>query len=86
MKTRRVRQVFFVRKLFSLRPTILDGAEATHMRYPDEENYQRGYEWWIMKEAYKVLIILFSCCFIITFSGPLPTLVDATGVERAVLN
>jgi len=28
-----------------------DGIELTHMRSRDEENYQRGYEWWLMEEA-----------------------------------
>ena len=28
-----------------------DGAEASHMRTPWDENYQRGYEWWLMQEA-----------------------------------
>jgi galactosylceramidase len=28
-----------------------DGTELTHMRSRDDENYQRGYEWWLMKEA-----------------------------------
>lgn len=30
-----------------------DGIEPTHMRMRGEENYQRGYEWWLMKEAKK---------------------------------
>ena len=30
-----------------------DGAEASHMRLRDEENYHRGYEWWLMEEAKK---------------------------------
>ena len=30
------------------------GSEATHMYFDGDENYQRGYEWWIMKEAKKV--------------------------------
>ncbi|XP_071090451.1 galactocerebrosidase-like [Haliotis cracherodii] len=30
-----------------------DGSESTHMRTPDDENYQRGYEWWLMQEAKK---------------------------------
>ncbi|KAK3796635.1 hypothetical protein RRG08_008389, partial [Elysia crispata] len=29
------------------------GTEASHMRYSWEENYERGYEWWLMKEAKK---------------------------------
>ncbi len=28
-----------------------DGIELTHMRSRDDENYQRGYEWWLMEEA-----------------------------------
>ena len=28
-----------------------DGTEPTHMRTATDENYQRGYEWWLMKEA-----------------------------------
>ena len=30
-----------------------DGIELTHMRSRDDENYQRGYEWWLMREAKK---------------------------------
>ena len=32
-----------------------DGSEATHMRSPNLEdlNFQRGYEWWLLKEAKK---------------------------------
>lgn len=30
-----------------------DGAEASHMHARDEENYDRGYEWWLMEEAKK---------------------------------
>ena len=28
-----------------------DGCEPSHMRTRDDENYRRGYEWWLMKEA-----------------------------------
>ncbi|XP_074641561.1 galactocerebrosidase-like [Tubulanus polymorphus] len=28
-----------------------DGTEASHMHTSDDENYFRGYEWWLMKEA-----------------------------------
>ncbi len=28
-----------------------DGIELTHMRSRGDENYQRGYEWWLMEEA-----------------------------------
>lgn len=30
-----------------------DGSEPSHMRTPDDHNYTRGYEWWLMKEARK---------------------------------
>ncbi|XP_078455270.1 galactocerebrosidase-like [Lampetra planeri] len=30
-----------------------DGTEPSHMRDPGDENYFRGYEWWLMKEAKK---------------------------------
>ncbi|KAJ8270022.1 hypothetical protein GJAV_G00109440 [Gymnothorax javanicus] len=28
-----------------------DGTEPSHMHYEDDENFFRGYEWWLMKEA-----------------------------------
>jgi hypothetical protein len=28
-----------------------DGSGPSHMRTRADENYQRGYEWWLMKEA-----------------------------------
>ncbi|XP_002122521.2 galactocerebrosidase [Ciona intestinalis] len=28
-----------------------EGTEASHMRNANDENYTRGYEWWLMKEA-----------------------------------
>ena len=28
-----------------------DGVEPSHMRNRDDENFDRGYEWWLMKEA-----------------------------------
>ena len=31
-----------------------DGTESSHMHSANEENYQRGYEWWLMKEAKRV--------------------------------
>ena len=34
---------------------IVDGAEASHMHNEDDENYSRGYEWWLMSEAKKVI-------------------------------
>jgi galactosylceramidase len=30
-----------------------EGAEPSHMHFKGDENYQRGYEWWLMKEAKK---------------------------------
>uniref|UniRef100_A0A8C0FGB5 Galactocerebrosidase n=1 Tax=Bubo bubo TaxID=30461 RepID=A0A8C0FGB5_BUBBB len=30
-----------------------DGTEPSHMHYANDENYFRGYEWWLMKEAKK---------------------------------
>jgi hypothetical protein len=30
-----------------------DGSQPSHMRTRDDENYHRGYEWWLMKEAKK---------------------------------
>jgi O-glycosyl hydrolase len=30
-----------------------DGTEPSHMRKKGEENFNRGYEWWLMKEAVK---------------------------------
>jgi len=30
-----------------------DGSEASHMHTPWDENYSRGYEWWLMQEAKK---------------------------------
>ncbi len=31
-----------------------DGCESSHMHEPDDESYNRGYEWWLMVEAKKV--------------------------------
>ena len=36
---------------------ISDATEASHMHNAWDENYNRGYEWWLMKEAKKVGII-----------------------------
>src|SRR5271157_3557447 len=30
-----------------------DGSEPSHMRTRTDENYERGYEWWLMREAKK---------------------------------
>lgn len=32
----------------------IDGTEASHMHNEWDENYHRGYEWWLMVEAKKV--------------------------------
>ena len=32
----------------------LDGTESSHMHSQNDENYERGYEWWLMQEAKKV--------------------------------
>jgi len=34
-----------------------EGTEASHMHEPWDENYSRGYEWWIMTEAKKVFFV-----------------------------
>ena len=28
-----------------------DGVESSHMHTCDDESYERGYEWWLMKQA-----------------------------------
>src|SRR5256886_2602154 len=28
-----------------------NGSEASHQRTPTDQNYQRGYEWWLMEQA-----------------------------------
>uniref|UniRef100_UPI00398F6718 galactocerebrosidase isoform X3 n=1 Tax=Pristiophorus japonicus TaxID=55135 RepID=UPI00398F6718 len=33
--------------------SFTDGTEPSHMHYENDENYFRGYEWWLMKEAKK---------------------------------
>src|SRR5579885_931530 len=30
-----------------------DGSEPSHMRTPEDQNYKRGYEWWLMEQARK---------------------------------
>ncbi|KAM6950300.1 galactocerebrosidase-like [Lycodopsis pacificus] len=44
------KRVIFV---FSHDFDIPDGTEPSHMHYENDENYFRGYEWWLMKEAKK---------------------------------
>ncbi len=31
-----------------------DGTESSHMHEANDEDYTRGYEWWLMAEAKKV--------------------------------
>ena len=31
-----------------------DGTESSHMHEPWDEDYSRGYEWWMMREAKQV--------------------------------
>ena len=40
-----------------------EGTEPSHMHTADEENYNRGYEWWLMKEAKRRNpdIVLYHC-------------------------
>lgn len=33
---------------------FIDGTESSHMHSEHDENYNRGYEWWIMKQAKQV--------------------------------
>lgn len=44
-----------------------EGTEASHMHNFWDENYFRGYEWWLMKEAKKVYFAAKINCFL--FSG-----------------
>ena len=37
-----------------------DGVESSHMHTEDDHNYRRGYEWWLMAEAKKVICFLFN--------------------------
>src|SRR6201995_793836 len=30
-----------------------DGSEPSHMRTPQDKNFTRGYEWWLMQEAHR---------------------------------
>lgn len=39
-----------------------DGTESSHMHTADDQNYNRGYEWWLMTEAKKVLTVLHTVC------------------------
>jgi hypothetical protein len=37
----------------------IDGSESSHSHYGWDWNYERGYEWWLMKEAKQVSQSLF---------------------------
>ncbi|CAB1335486.1 unnamed protein product [Coregonus sp. 'balchen'] len=43
----------FGASLHILKVEIGDGTEPSHMHYENDENYFRGYEWWLMREAKK---------------------------------
>lgn len=34
---------------------VTEGTECSHMHDPWDEDYTRGYEWWMMTEAKKVI-------------------------------
>ena len=36
-----------------------EGTESSHMHAEWDENYERGYEWWLMKEAKQVCLLAF---------------------------
>ena len=54
---------FYFMNISSVFPCT-DGAEASHMHSANDENYNRGYEWWLMTEAKKVLLNLFVAYFL----------------------
>jgi len=41
--------------------SFLEGTESSHMHEPWDENYRRGYQWWLMTEAKKVCRVYFKC-------------------------
>ena len=47
---------------------FLEGTESSHMHEPWDENYSRGYQWWLMTEAKKVRSVLFCFSFIIALT------------------
>jgi len=36
---------------------FVEGTESSHMHEPWDENYSRGYQWWLMTEAKKVCAV-----------------------------
>jgi hypothetical protein len=58
-----------------------DGSEPSHMRTPQDKNFSRGYEWWLMQEAHRrnPKIILD------TLAWGAPGWVGPGGIEKATL-
>ncbi|HXP08735.1 MAG TPA: family 16 glycoside hydrolase [Acidobacteriaceae bacterium] len=58
-----------------------DGSEPSHMRTPQDKNFTRGYEWWLMQEAHRrnPKIILD------TLAWGAPGWVGLGGIEKATL-
>ena len=48
---------------------VTEGTESSHMHEEWDENYNRGYEWWMMKEAKKVSIMLIRSNVLISING-----------------
>ena len=46
-----------------------DGTESSHMHEPWDENYHRGYEWWLLTEAKKRNPNIKVCCLAWAFPG-----------------
>ena len=42
---------------------LSDGTESSHMHSADDENYNCGYEWWLMTEAKKVCVSVQACVY-----------------------
>ena len=49
----------FFKRSVSNHDLFTDGVESSHMHTEDEANYHRGYEWWLMTEAKKVIFATF---------------------------
>ena len=56
-----LKRVLHVRSHVSGDITVPDGTEPSHMHTPDDQNYYRGYEWWMMTEAKKVRTKTLTC-------------------------
>lgn len=79
-------------------PSVLfshsDGTEPSHMHYALDENYFRGYEWWLMKEAKKrnpnITLIgkkwsLLYFCSLFSFTFKILNLVGGVSINTEVL-